>query len=787
MTLGGKTEFLQGFRIQLQHDRVGLGDEAHAGRPLQVVAIAHLVVTRRFGNRRVPETAVLDVALQLLRIRRALALRFAVLAAPAGQQADAGRAFVAQDVVGVVAELRRTVFVGHRRQAEARAKIEQYRLEAAHIPIRREDRMPDRIAGAIGIGNRTIEQGDRVEAFEVGRVGQDQVGIGDHLARIRVRVDDLGDAVLAVLALVGQPAHRIGGVHRRVPAHVRHEHEEHVHRFRIGGPGVADDRMQHPVHGQRIAPGVGVIDAARLALRIDQQVLRPVHETQRRRVEATVGATRFAGTVRWRNRARERRLVTERTRRIHRAEQQLQYVQGATGVEAVAMRADAAHRMHRHRARTHRLVPSSVRIGPGDRQFERLVEGGFGQFARDAADGVRRNAAAFGNGIRRVLRIEIALGEQMEDRQRLAAVGQRHFADHGRRNVGSVGGRTGSLPCSQGRVGVGWIVLHDNPLPASPLQGRGRSNSAQRAAFCITKKQSIVGATRIADHQPMRIGVAHQVIEIDAIGLQQFVDQGEGKQAVGTRADADPLVGDGAVTAADRIDRDDLRAAALQLAEAELDRIGIVVFGHAPHHQVARVLPVGFAEFPETAAQRVQAAGRHVHRAEAAVRGVVDRAVLLRPPAGQGLRLVAAGEEGEAVGIAFARLAQPLRGQRQRLVPFDFAELVAAAFARAQHRLAQARRRVVLHDAGRAFRAKHAAVDRMVRIAFDVADLAVAQMHVDAATAGAHVAGGLLDLGADGFVQIERGFGHPPILPARHPSGEPRGPTSADRSGSRRC
>ena len=79
-----------------------------------------------------------------------------------------------------------------------------------------------------------------------------------------------------------------------------------------------------------------------------------------------------------------------------------------------------------------------------------------------------------------------------------------------------------------------------------------------------------------------------------------------------------------------------------------------MVLGHAPQHQVAGVLPVRLAELPEAAAERVQPAGRHVDRAESAVRGVVDRAELLRPPAGERLRLVAAGEERELVGIARA-------------------------------------------------------------------------------------------------------------------------------------
>ena len=252
----------------------------------------------------------------------------------------------------------------------------------------------------------------------------------------------------------------------------------------------------------------------------------------------------------------------------------------------------------------------------------------------------------------------------------------------------------------------------------------------------------------------MRIRVPHQVIQVDAIAAQQFMDQREGEQPIGARADADPLVRDRAVAGAHRVDRDDLRAARLELAQAELDRVGVVVFGDAPQHQVLRVVPVGFAEFPERAAQRVQPAGGHVHRAEPAVRGVIDRAELLRPPAGERLRLVAAGEEGQLVGIARADRREPGRGDLHRFVPADFLELALAALADAQQRARQARRRVMLHQPGRALGAQHAAVHRVIGIALDVADPPFERPHPDAAAARAHVAGGGVDgvaRGGDGL------------------------------------
>ena len=172
-----------------------------------------------------------------------------------------------------------------------------------------------------------------------------------------------------------------------------------------------------------------------LPSRVDDQVFWRMHETQRRGVEHAVGLARLAGPIRRRDRFGERRLVAERARRIHRAQQQLQQVQRAAGVEAVAVRADAAHRVHRHRAADassacSRPYASVQAIG----NVMRVVESGFGQLARDAADGVGGNAATFADRIGRVLRIEIAFGDQMEYRHRAAAVGQGHLADHrGRR------------------------------------------------------------------------------------------------------------------------------------------------------------------------------------------------------------------------------------------------------------------------------------------------------------------------------------------------------------------
>ena len=224
--------------------------------------------------------------------------------------------------------------------------------------------------------------------------------------------------------------------------------------------------------------------------------------------------------------------------------------------------------------------------------------------------------------LRRVALVEIARRHQLEHRTRLAPIAERDLADQARRDV-----RRQRVVNGAGLVG------------------------AQRVAAVVAHEQAVARGPRRIHHQPGRVGVAHQEIEVDAVGLQQLMHDRQHEQAIGAGRDADPFVGDRGIAGAHRIDRDELGAvvggAVLQLAQADLDRVAAVVLGDAEHQEIARALPVRLAEFPERAADGVEPGGRHVDRAEAAMRRVVRRAELRRPPAGQRLALVAAGEEGE--------------------------------------------------------------------------------------------------------------------------------------------
>ena len=131
------------------------------------------------------------------------------------------------------------------------------------------------------------------------------------------------------------------------------------------------------------------------------------------------------------------------------------------------------------------------------------------------------------------------------------------------------------------------------------------------------------------------------------------MDQSENQQSIGAGGDADELVRYCRVARPYGIDRDDLGAAFLEAPKTELDRIGIVIFGDTDQQEELRKLPVGLAEFPEGAADGVGARGSHVHRAEPAMGGVVDRA-------DERLRLMPTSEEGELIWIGLADAAQSM-------------------------------------------------------------------------------------------------------------------------------
>ncbi len=334
----------------------------------------------------------------------------------------------------------------------------------------------------------------------------------------------------------------------------------------------------------------------------------------------------------------------------------------------------------------------------------------------------------------------------------------------GRHGGGAVRQREVPQQCRVGAIGV---VSHHAVAEPVPPQEVGRPQRVADIALRVAQHHAEVVAGAVLVHELAGVGVARQELAVVQAERDDLVDQRQQQRAVGARLDRHPLVGDRRVAGAHRVDRDEAAPCALELRQRDLHRVAVVVFGSADHHEQLGAVEVGPAELPKRAADRVDHSGGHVDRAEAAVRRIVGRAELTCEQPRQRLHLVASGEEGEALRVGGADLLQALLHHRQRLVPFDLDELAVAALAArlAQQRLGQPGRRVLLHDARRALGADHALVQRVVRVALDIAQLAIAQVDADAAAAGAHVAGGVAGFRA-GFGQrrargvVKRGGGH---------------------------
>ena len=246
-------------------------------------------------------------------------------------------------------------------------------------------------AGASGFGDGAVEQRNAVPALEVGGVGQHEVGVGDGLGEVGVGVDDLGDLVVAGgWVLVSEMRQRGGQVHRRVPAHVGHVQEQHIDGVGIAAGGVGDHHVHEAVGGERSFPAEGLVDALRRAGVIDEEVVGPGREAQMRAGQRLAGDHVAELAARLEEGGRllgVGRLVAEAAGTIDGAEQDLQDVQDARGVEAVGVGRDAAHGVHADGAADHLVVPAAVPVGPGDVEGDLLLEGGMRQLGGDAADG----------------------------------------------------------------------------------------------------------------------------------------------------------------------------------------------------------------------------------------------------------------------------------------------------------------------------------------------------------------------------------------------------------------
>ena len=182
---------------------------------------------------------------------------------------------------------------------------------------------------------------------------------------------------------------------------------------------VGDDHVHQAVGGERRVPGIGLVDALRLAVGVDQQILRALAGSRAARPSAACSVRSAApGRLRRRRRARERRLVAEAAGAIDRAQQDLQQMQhaGRSGSRWNAPRCRAWRASTTGRP-TVLSWRRPVAVGPGNVERDLLLERGMRQFARRCAGSCRPGspvaAATFSGAYSSA---EKPLGDQRETR-----------------------------------------------------------------------------------------------------------------------------------------------------------------------------------------------------------------------------------------------------------------------------------------------------------------------------------------------------------------------------------
>ena len=101
------------------------------------------------------------------------------------------------DIITIIGIFCAAIFIHHTGQAKPRANIKKYRLESAHITIRRQYRPANGIGNTISLADRPIKKRDCIMPFKIGCVGKDQISIGNHFRLISIGIDDFWNLIFA--------------------------------------------------------------------------------------------------------------------------------------------------------------------------------------------------------------------------------------------------------------------------------------------------------------------------------------------------------------------------------------------------------------------------------------------------------------------------------------------------------------------------------------------------------------------------------------------------------------
>ncbi len=175
-----EAEFLQGFGINLHHHRSRHGKPAHTDSLFQIGFVGKFVVGLLRCEFLLPETAILDIGVELRAVRRAASLPGSIRPAPAREWSDIRRAFMMNQIIGIAAGIeRRPRLPDKTGQPQPDAEIEQNILKRPHVAVRLKNRLTNGIGRAMGARYRPVQQRNAIPPLQIGGIGQHQIRIGD--------------------------------------------------------------------------------------------------------------------------------------------------------------------------------------------------------------------------------------------------------------------------------------------------------------------------------------------------------------------------------------------------------------------------------------------------------------------------------------------------------------------------------------------------------------------------------------------------------------------------------
>ena len=290
---------------------------------------------------------------------------------------------------------------------------------------------------------------------------------------------------------------------------------------------------------------------------MDGQLFGAGRKTQRRGIQRRVGLDHVRvveGPVVGHDVARIRRLVPKATRGVDGAQQAHEHRQRTYRLKTVGVRRQPAHGVKSQWPPQGGGVFFAPGIGPGDGQLKGLGEGRVAQLLRQQANAICRNA---GDGLRPFRRAaEHALAQQGKSRHHPRAVGQGVVA-FGRGvqcRVATVGNAfgVGVKDAAAGAIKHQFVVR----VAAIAWRAFGRVGVKGKQAFALAF---------VKHHQLRRVGEPLEKSMVQRVSSDQLVQQGHEQRAVGAGLDGNPLVGNGRVAGAHRVDGDEATACALEL------------------------------------------------------------------------------------------------------------------------------------------------------------------------------------------------------------------------------